>query len=278
MLQQILSKLKQVKEYERYYSSICVFHEDAKPSMLVFKDGWFRCLACNRSGDFYLLSRKLTGWESPSHRYQKETTSWNTPSVAIKGGLDFAMKSHEILATCSESLSWYLRMRRIDDRIYPQKLGWYDGWYTIPIFGEEGDYQGIAMRAGRHIQEATGARYYTPTKVRLYVPDWQLYYSGKYLVMVFGLIDALTLASMRVPSMSTTHGKSLTPEDLDNIRKPIIFIPDKGEEVEAITIARKLSWRGRVARIDWPEGMKDVNDLFCSNKETIIYNAIEKCR
>ncbi|MBT9139413.1 MAG: DNA primase [Syntrophomonadaceae bacterium] len=278
MLHQILPKLQRVKEYDKYYSAICVFHQDTKPSMLVFKDGWFRCLACGRSGDLYSLSKKLTGQESPSLKIQREATTWNAPYESIKGGLDFAMSAHDTLVLCSESLAWYLRMRRIDDRIEAQKLGWHNGWYTIPFFAADGSYQGIGMRAGLHIEEANGARYYIPTKTRLYVPDWRLVYSSQYVVVVFGLIDALSLVSLRIPAMSVTHGKSITAEDFDDIRKPIIFIPDHGEEVEAIQVARKLSWRGRVARINWMDDMKDVNDLHIAKKENIIFSAIENAR
>ncbi len=48
--------------------------------------------------------------------------------------------------------------------------------------------------------------------------------------------------------------------------------------MEAIQVARKLSWRGRVARINWMDDMKDVNDLHIAKKENIIFNAIENAR
>jgi hypothetical protein len=61
--------------------------------------------------------------------------------------------------------------------------------------------------------------------------------------------------------MSTTTGKRLNPQALDNIRKRIIIIPDNGEEKEAQVIASKLGWRGHVLRLQYPVGCKDINDL-----------------
>lgn len=277
-LSRVIEKLQKVKEYENYYSALCVFHDDTKPSMLVYKDGWFRCLACGKTGDLYLLDRKLNGWSSRSMVLEGELTSWTIPKTIVQGGLDFAMKAHEVLLTNSESLSWYLRMRGIENRIEPQKLGWYNGWYTFPVFNEEGYFKGIILRAGLHIEQAKGLRYVTPTKEKYYVPDWQLNRNNNYLVVVFGIIDALTLTELRIPNISTIHGLNCNPDDFDDIRKPIIFFPDKGEEPQAIEVLRKLGWRGRLARINWSDSAKDVNDLYLQGKTTQIFNAIEAAR
>jgi hypothetical protein len=73
-------------------------------------------------------------------------------------------------------------------------------------------------------------------------------------------------------------GKTIRVEDFDEVRKPIIFFPDAGEETEATNYYRQLGWRGRVARVDWPDGCKDPNDLHMHCKDTDIINAIERAR
>jgi len=53
--------LPQAKSYTNYISGICPFHEDSKPSLLVYDDGWFRCLGCGVVGNYDKLYRALTG-------------------------------------------------------------------------------------------------------------------------------------------------------------------------------------------------------------------------
>lgn|SRR5574340_530383 len=275
-LSEIVSRLEHVKEYERYYSALCVFHKDSHPSMLVYKDGWFRCLSCGRSGDLYVLDRKLRGWSSPSMSY-KEATDWSPPPKQSNPE-KFIFDAHQRLSTYCESLGWYLRMRRIDKRIDGQKLGWHNGWYVIPTFSQDDNITGYILRAGQHIQEATGARYVTHSTSSLYVPDWYLYLSGSYLVVTFGILDALTLTDLRIPSASTMWGKNLRLEDFDQVRKPIVFFPDKGEEEDAIEYYRHLGWRGRIARPEWTDDTKDINDLYMQGNEMEIINSIERAK
>lgn len=266
-----------MKEYERYYSALCVFHPDRKPSMLVYKDGWFRCLSCGRSGDLYMLDRRLSGWSPPSHLHSTETTDWNAPGFKADP-VQFVDEAHKILTRYCESLSWYLRIRKLEDRIDGQKLGWHNGWYVIPTYSSDDQLTGYVLRAGQHVQEATGARYVTRSTASLYVPDWYLFRTGKFVVVTFGILDALTLVSLRIPAASTMWGTTLRLEDFDEVRKPIIFFPDQAEELRAVSYYRKLGWRGRLVRMNWPDGAKDVNDLHMAGKDMEIVNAVEKSR
>jgi len=183
-----------------------------------------------------------------------------------------------MLSQYSESLGWYLRMRKLDGRIEGQKLGWHNGWYVIPTYSQNDDLTGYILRAGKHIQEATGARYVTHSTSSLYVPDWYLYLTGDYLVVTFGILDALTLVDLRIPAVSTVWGKTIRMEDFDAVRKPIIFFPDQGEENDAVHYYQHLGWRGRIARLDWPEDAKDPNDLHMMGRDVDIINAIERAK
>src|SRR3990172_3974734 len=204
-LRSVVSRLEHVKEYEKYYSALCVFHHDTSPSMLVYKDGWFRCLSCGRSGDLYVLDRKLRGWTPPSMLYNTESTDWKPPTGA-SDPVKFVFDAHHMLSKYTESLGWYLRMRGLECRIEGQKLGWHNGWYVIPTFSADDNLTGYILRAGQHVQEATGARYVTHSTSSLYVPDWYLYLTGEYLVVTFGVLDALTLTELRIPAVSSVWG------------------------------------------------------------------------
>jgi hypothetical protein len=95
----------------------------------------------------------------------------------------------------------------------------------------------------------------------LYVPSWKRCNAKDTIYVTFGIIDAVTLYAAGFASMSTTTGKRINPSAFDNIRKSIIIVPDSGEEQEALKLAAKLGWRGKVLQLDYPDGCKDINDL-----------------
>jgi len=276
-LSKIIARLDRVKEYERYYSALCVFHPDKQPSMLVYKDGWFRCLSCGRSGDLYMLDRKLRGWSPPSHDHGAEAVSGIAPGK-FSDPVVFVDDAHKILSKYCESLGWYLRLRKLEGRIDGQKLGWHNGWYVIPTYSDEDALTGYVLRAGQHIQESTGARYVSRSTASLYVPDWYLFRTGKFIVVTFGILDALTLTELRIPACSTMWGTTMKLNDFDQVRKPVLFYPDQGEEIKATEYYRKLGWRGRLVRMDWPDDCKDVNDLHMAGMDMEIVNAVERSR
>jgi len=274
-ISQVLTKLTRVREYERYYSSLCPYHDDSKPSFLLYKTGWWRCLGCGRTGDLYSLHRHLTGWSSKSFTIRSEVAEFHVPRLKNVGE-DFVLDCHETLLTFSQSLAWYLRMRGLEEQIIPQKIGWYNGWYTFPVYGYDGEYKGFIMRSGRHIQEATGLRYVIKSTGGLYVPDWYLALKSDYIVVTFGILDAISLSKLRIPACSSVHGKTLNADELDWARKPIVFLPDRDEEDAARNIYRQLGWRGRIAKIDYGDECKDPNDLLIAGRGTEMANAIRE--
>jgi hypothetical protein len=262
--------------YGHYFLTICPFHEDQDPSLMVFKDGWFRCLGCDRSGSWKTLWNKLHG--QPVQLMPERRIAWNTPRVDAEDLETLCYDAHDDLLQFP-SLGWYLEIRGIQDRIEVNELGYWDGWYTIPVKDRHGNFITAILRSAPHIQEATGLRYWCHHTPVPFCPDWNLVERNDYLYVVYGAIDALVLADLRLPVMTSSAGKdSFRPEWLDDQRKEIIIIPDKPlNEVEsAKTLAGKLGWRGRVRVLDYPEGLKDCADYYKAGRKEELQSLLGK--
>ena len=148
-------------------------------------------------------------------------------------------------------------------RIETGRLGWHDGWVTIPIFDQDDDLQGVFLRAGPQAEKACGLRFTQAGGQRsmLYCPDWALLRDKKSVAVVFGMFDALTLAELRIPVVTVTGGdRTFTPYHLTQIRSRCIIIPDKKASGAAAELAAGLGWRGKIKRLSYPNGLTDIND------------------
>ena len=147
---------------------------------------------------------------------------------------------------------------------------------------ESGRIVGAVARANE--TNTTKSKYVVPNGQDgnlLYIPDWSIHTKARFTFLVFGVLDAVTLSMMGYPAISTLSGKRLDPIALDGWRKQIIFIPDEGEEENAGKIGAMLGWRAWVWRVNWPDGTKDINDVFVKDsnylreelrKKTVVYN------
>ena len=274
----ILSELDYYQDHGRYVMCQCPFHDDNSPSMAVFKDGGFQCFACGERGGFGKLHKKLSGWTAPvvtvktgGHRSVLPSESGQLQSVV--------RDAHRTLVSLRDPLAIYLKKRGMYGRIVPQQLGYHDGWYTIPIYGERHEFIGAVARSSPQVQERTGSRYDVPfgQPPLLYVPDWNLVRNSSFLVVAFGMFDALSILELGLPACTPTNGQlSLKPHMFDDIRKKIIIVPDKGEEEQAKKIERELGWRGRALILDYPAGCKDPNDLLVNGHGQWLKENIEK--
>lgn len=96
----------------------------------------------------------------------------------------------------------------------------------------------------------------------LYVPDRDIYNSADRIYLVFGVLDAISLACIGLPGCSPTAGNlHVDTRWFDDVQKPILIIPDKREEKVAYRHAGRLDWRGKVFMLDYEPGEKDVNDI-----------------
>jgi len=249
----------QVNRYADYIATQCVFHDDDRPSLLIHADT-YKCLGCGTFGRTSKLLEKLTGnivKSQPKHYFNNPFTQWvkhDTLSIALKLAWENLKKNP----------SHYMTTRGIKPaEQIKYGLGMRDGWITFPIRNPTNDkIIGAVARAGE--ENNTNAKYVTPNGQNpnlLYIPNIKLLKTSRSIYITFGIIDALTLALYGFPAASTTNGKRIDPAALEEYRKLILFVPDKGEEMEAILIASKLGWRGKVITVNYPDGSKDINDV-----------------
>jgi len=182
-------KLQGVHSYGKYFTAYCPFHEDhSTPSMMVFKDGWFRCLSanCNRNGSWNQLWNKLQGQPI---QIKSETRTWFRSPVDMNNEFasqfDLCYQAHIDLEQFS-NWQWYLEQRGLEDSIEIAEIGYHRGWYTIPVFDRDHNFVTAVYRAAPHVQEVTGIRYWCQHKLTMYVLDWGLMREPKFIIVVLG--------------------------------------------------------------------------------------------
>jgi len=257
-----LYKLPQAEDKGKYIVGLCPFHRDNDPSLLVYRDGYFHCLGadCARSCTWKTLWNKLSG--QPIQVLSEKRIHYRSPQ-----GL-WEYDSREQLAYQAyidlvrfPTFQWYLELRGLVDAIDIHELGYHRGWYTIPVRDQDYKFENVIFRAAPHVQDAINMRYWADGKPSMFVPDWHLLSKRDYIIVVFGIMDALTLNKFRYPVVTPTHGHVFDPNWLNNYRKPIYVIPDKGEERKTLELVSNMGWRGKMVRLDYPVGMKDANDF-----------------
>jgi hypothetical protein len=283
LLDAIHETLPGCKRYNRadgssYLAGICPWHEDSRPSLLVHEDNFFRCLACGRMGDHQTLLNELRrpGFTS----VQPTKLQWDTPKLpeTIKGLQAFLNKCHYDLVE-SEYLQTYIKQRGVEGRLETNRLGFHRGWYTIPVFNQEGAIHGAVLRSGPQVQKISGLRFVVPfgQKPMLYVPDWRLFENASKIAIVFGMFDALALADLRHPVCTTTSGKDSFDEMwLHPFKKMFVIIPDQGEEGTAHGLAKRLSPWASVQTLPYPEGCKDPADFLATGRREELDNLLRR--
>jgi hypothetical protein len=247
----------------RYAAMCCPYHADDRPSLMVYDDGLWNCLGCGRRGlNRDLYDDLVRAGPEPPHA---EAVAWVAPALPEDQTEKsrFAFHAHDVLMQ-HESLQWYLKNRGVEGRIEPCVLGWHNGWYTIPITDDQGDLLGLILRAGSHIQKATGQRFIQPRgqTAMLYVPSWHRFLTKHKVAIVFGMFDALSLDELGFAVCTTTAGmNSLRPEWFEKFgSKSYVLIPDKGEEETAQAYTKRLP-RSTVLRLPYEaRGLKDPAD------------------
>jgi hypothetical protein len=270
-----LTKLDRAHEYTKYIAGMCPFVEHHNQALLVFADGWFKCLGCGRHGSWEQLWNKLQGQNVVIRPEGK--TAWKGPQVT--GNLeDLCYQAHMDLMQFS-SYQWYIEQRGLEGRIEINELGYHEGWYTIPVTSEDGNFITAVFRSSPPVQQATDLRYICRHIPVPFVPDYNLIRKSDTLFVVYGILDALTLADLRFPVMTSTAGKdTFNPEWLDSYRKKIVIIPDKGEEDTAYGLASQLDFRGRVLNLDFPDGVKDCNGFYETKKGELLRTQLQNIR
>jgi len=249
------------KLYSNYVLMRCVFHDDNHPSLLVYPDK-YRCLSCSAWGKtedllFQLQShsaivrpQKSKNLRNPFNKWLREKSLFQVLKTAYHVLRDFPQQGS------------YLKKRKLTTELITNlKMGYLEGFYTIPILDTAHKPVGALLRAGESIPDA---RYFIPSGQDpnlLYSPDWGMVMDAKQVYLTYGVFDSIAIYQCGRPAMSTTSGKRLHPSALKDFRKKITIVPDKHEEVDAAILANNLGWRGNVLCLDYPDGIKDPSEL-----------------
>ena len=262
-LSDVRDHLEGCHDYGHYLSALCPFHQDNKPSLMVYEDRFY-CLACGKGGSLeYLLSKISTGYFiAPRQIVTPNWARWLSDCDLRT----FSKQAHSYLKRHPEC-QLYLKKRCVNSMIDEMRLGFIEGYYTFPIFNENGTVVNMIVRAGETLQELTDTRYfscpyqYSQSRDTIYSCSFELLEQSPFVIVVFGIIDLLSLGTMNIPSVTFSNGKVIPPSLFDQWRKLFYVIGDKNEEKEAKRLAASLGWRGRFVSLDYPQGCKDVNDI-----------------
>lgn len=243
----------------RYIKLLCPFHDDRKtPSLLCYPD-FFICKGCDEQGSLHKLANQLRQGQGrpPLERHERNFL----PAYEQLDDLLLLWRRSQTIAQRTQACANYLRKRGLKpDRARYLGLGWWSGWLTMPVLEPTGSFRGLVLRAGGQQKQ----RFLMPVRqpAMLYVPDWTLYFSEPCLFLVFGMLDAISVASLGFAAVTTTAGKdSFDPSWLRDYRKPIFVWPDRGEEETGRALAQHFDWRGREMGWHWYNDTKDPNDL-----------------
>ena len=189
-----LSEKLDCRHYGNYLAAVCVFHEDSRPSLMVYPDT-YRCLSCGAFGKTQDLLNKLS---NTALLFTKTKRDFNNPfSRWLRNDtVSNVCRKSSLLLTSQPTLGQYLHKRGI---AHPQQfgIGYRDDWYTFPITDASGDTQGAVARANADTNTSI-SKYVIPHDQDpnlLYIPDWQLINNASQVYLTFGIIDALSLSS-----------------------------------------------------------------------------------
>jgi len=221
--------------------------------MLVDAKG-FNCQACGKRGSLLTLYRKLEGKPLLITLEKKQRFSWRIGAQAIWEQAYSCMQSNP-------SLAKYLTSNRglTAQTVSECKIGYWKGWYIIPIF-KAGEFQGAIARPGSVIESSCERYSNSPGEAQLYAPNENKGRSASYVLVPFGILDAISLYQCGFPAITWIAGKHIPSSAFDLLRKKIFLIPDKDEEREGRRLAGELGWRGQVISLNYGS-KKDSNDF-----------------
>lgn len=262
-LEDLADKLHGVSWHGNYISARCPYHDDTHASLLVYEDGYFKCLACGVYGSHSKLEKKLTGQPYEVRTERQPSPPWLSWEKKYDSLENAAIEAYNNGKHFPALLS-YIKQRKLDKFIKQGKFGWLDGWLSFPVFDQDGDMIDWVVRS--HPKKQTEVKYaIRPRKNRndnhLYCPDWNFCQNFQEIYFPFGLLDSWSIFACDLPAVTGITGQLVDAKLLEDIRKIIYIIPDAGELAGAMRLQEQLDWRGRVLQLDYPDNCKDSNDV-----------------
>lgn len=248
--------------YNGYFTCLCQFHDDRKPSMFVYEDGWYSCKSCGAKGTLEKLNRHLGGISvnKEPHSNTVLLPKWKRWEENWGDLTGIAKHAHLSLKRYPD-WNFYFKQRKIESFVEPGLLGYLDGWATFPVFDQEHKIQNIVVRHTKNSGTRYAIKAMDDKKPLLYVPNWGRVMASEIVYVVYGIIDAISLELIGLPVVTGITGKSLSAELLKPLGKRFIIVPDEGEERDAHLLANDLGWRGKVKQLPFPDGTKDPDDI-----------------
>lgn len=275
-LEDVADYLEDYHQYQGYGMAKCVEHDDHNPSMRVGEWG-YKCMSCGAHGGLLKLYELVSG-----KVVIREKRQWNPSALIWDKWKDrfgsipqIAKVAHKNLLE-NPDLGNYLQVRKIDSQIKKLYLGYLDGYYLFPIRNEYDEIEGIVARASPTIQTKT-IRYSVSKDcpVKLYVPNWREVLKSPDIYIPFGTIDAVTLQMCGYPSLTGISGQELNAKNLERFRKRLWLICDRGEEKKALELQTQAGYRMNCLFLEWPEGSKDVSDVYMKYGKQLLEVLIE---
>lgn len=260
----LLEKLEG-RPYDNYFSAWCPFDEHKSQALLVYEDGRFWCLSCQKSGTHEYLDKfigshyRLTQRQPSKPQLLPRWRAWEREHGDVEGIANYAHKS---LLKFPQFQS-YFKKRKIDEFIDIGYFGFIDGWVLFPVRNPNNKVIDIIVRSTR---QKTTSRYVLISgnsghTRSLYSPDWSKVIKSDEIYVPFGTIDVWSFESLGLPAVTGCTGKSIPVELLKSLNKKIILVPDYDEERDARIIANKVGWRASIKILKYPIDCKDTNDI-----------------
>lgn len=260
-LQDRLADELYLKKIRHYYYGHCPFHDDVHHSFILYPD-YFLCKAntCGVRGNIQKLQTMLATIPYQAKPSTKRSILPRWKKWEKYG--DIAEIAHVAHQNVLKGNDVYYKKRKLDQFIQQGMFGLLDGWATIPVFDRKNKIVDIVARAIRQPDVKYILRPYDGDAPRpLYSPNWDRVLKSDHLYVVYGMLTVWALEAIGEPAVTGITGKFSNPELLNDFQKPIIVIPDYGEERTASDLVSKLGWRGRLKLIDFPYDCDDLDDI-----------------
>jgi len=191
--QRLLGKFFDALDYGDYLLISCPSpdHNDKTASCFI-NAGDYNCVACGYRGQ----TRQLLGQEVKQKYGQKERQYWNIFSKfdSLRDLFEKAKRQYH-----------YLTKRGIQKSIIDKvNIKYLEGYYLFPCDNGKDEFAGAVAR---NILKSRPFRYVVPKDQpdMLFIPDMELVSASPFVILVFGIIDALTLYQFGLPAISTNR-------------------------------------------------------------------------